>query len=433
MHITKATVSDKIYFYKDDVDDFEDLVENFRYSYADEFHTPLQEIGEFHALPSNSISKLKIGKLDDNRIWIQDRKFNITTSLRSDQQEVYDQIFRNGIKSGIVQARCGWGKTYLGCHVIANSGVKTIVIVHTKLLFYQWIAELETQTTGTAIGRIGDGLFQLGDITVALYQTLKNHTESLMDYFSLMIVDEIHRCPADVFSSVVNGLAAKIKIGFSATPSRKDGKHVLLGDYFTSTLWIANDSNVKKVPFVELVNPDISFHVTNPKRDWARALTTLCSDVKYAELIAKCAIEDTNNGRCVLIFSERIVLLDNLVKLLPKAVKMIGPTKDRDAILKSVGSLYNVVLTTTLFDEGVSCHRLDTEYFTCPTGNLIRVEQRIGRIERDHDEKQWPKVVDFWLKGFAVAGQQNNRARWYKMVREKPEKKSYEIKQRILV
>jgi superfamily II DNA or RNA helicase len=431
MHIKEATVSDKIYFLEDDVDDFNELVDNFRYMYGDEIYSPLGQQGDFITLPNNSLPKLKVTKLKDERIWQDSKPYQITTKLRSDQAEVFNKVFENGIKSGIVQARCGWGKTFVGCHIIAHAGVKTVVVVHTKLLYRQWIDELEKQLVGVKIGRIGDGEFQLGDITVAIYHSLKNHTETLRDCFSLMIVDEIHRCPADVFSGVVNSFAAKIKIGFSATPSRKDGKHVLLGDFFTRTLWIANDSNVKKVPFVELVAVDVAFNVRNPTRDWSKALTTLCGNEKYAELIAKCAIEDVNNGRCVIIFSERIILLDMLLKLIPKSIKMVGQTKDRDTILKGAGTAYNVILTTTLFDEGVSCHRLDTAYFTCPTGNMIRVEQRVGRIERDHEEKQWPKIVDFWLKGMIVYNQQNSRARWYKMTREQPEKKAFEIKHRI--
>ena len=44
----------------------------------------------------------------------------------------------------------------------------------------------------------------------------------------MILVDEAHLCPAEMFSSALNSLNAKIKIGISATPKRKDGKHVFL-------------------------------------------------------------------------------------------------------------------------------------------------------------------------------------------------------------
>jgi superfamily II DNA or RNA helicase len=433
--IKKALVSDKIYIKDSDIEDINNFQETFRYTYGNEIHSPIEFEGEYNTLPSNSLDKLKVKELEDKRVWIPDKTFLNESVLRPDQKEVYDWIFEGGIKSGIVQARCGWGKTYLGCHVIANAGVKSLVVVHTKLLFRQWVDELSKQIKDVKIGMIGDGICQVGDITVAIYLSLKNHITTLGNYFSLMIVDEVHRCPADLFSSVINSFAAKIKIGFSATPRRKDGKHLLLPDYFSGQLWVANDKNVKKVPYVEIVDTDIPFNVRVPKRDWSKAISTLCGLNNYAELIAKLAREDIIADRCILICSDRIILLDALSKLIPNSIKIVGPTEDkaREEILKALGSTYKVILTTTIFDEGISAHRLDTLYLTCPSSNLIKLEQRIGRIERDHTEKQWPKIVDFWLRGMIVAGQQNNRARWFKMVRDKPEKKTYEIKYRNIV
>ena len=53
----------------------------------------------------------------------------------------------------------------------------------------------------------------------------------------MILVDEAHLCPAEMFSSALNSLNAKIKIGISATPKRKDGKHVFLADYFSPLWW----------------------------------------------------------------------------------------------------------------------------------------------------------------------------------------------------
>jgi superfamily II DNA or RNA helicase len=47
----------------------------------------------------------------------------------------------------------------------------------------------------------------------------------------MILVDEAHLCPADMFSTALNSINAKIKIGISATPKRKDGKHVFLNRF----------------------------------------------------------------------------------------------------------------------------------------------------------------------------------------------------------
>jgi len=77
------------------------------------------------------------------------------------------------------------------------------------------------------------------------------------------------------------------------------------------------------------------------------------------------------------------------------------------------GRKYDAILSTRIFDEGISCYRLDTLYPTCP-GNLINLEQRIGRIQREHPTKKVPLVKDFWLTGAIVMTKQRNRLEWYK-------------------
>jgi superfamily II DNA or RNA helicase len=132
-------------------------------------------------------------------------------------------------------------------------------------------------------------------------------------------------------------------------------------------------------------------------------------------LIAEKAIEKVSQGRCILILGERLDWLRELNKLIPNSVLMIGGTleEQRKEVLENVGPKYKVVLTTKLFDEGISCHRLDTLFLVFPSNNPIKLEQRIGRIIREHVDKQRPLICDFWLTGAIVSKQQNNRRNWY--------------------
>ena len=56
---------------------------------------------------------------------------------------------------------------------------------------------------------------------------------------------------------------------------------------------------------------------------------------------------------------------------------------------------------------------MDTLFLTCPNNNPIKLEQRIGRIIREHDDKELPLIVDFWLGGPIVHRQQTKRLEWY--------------------
>ena len=218
-----------------------------------------------------------------------------------------------------------------------------------------------------------------------------------------------------MFSHVVNNINAKVKIAITATPRRKDGKHIYLMDFFSQFRIAAEDLRAMAIPSVTVVKTDFKFTLIDPKRDWARAMNKLCSDDNYIDLIAAKAIAYIKQGRCPLIIGDRVDMLKHLQKRIPNSICVIGESKDRvrEDALEGLGTAYKAILTTKLFDEGISCHRLDTLFFTCPSNNNVQWEQRIGRIERLHPDKQFPLIVDFWLSGGIVARQQVGRLAWY--------------------
>jgi len=272
--IENALLKDKLYFYKKDVDKWGGLTAQFSYIFDKQPFTLLSCINEeegLYTLPVNAITgvrALSVTNLTDERVWEKlTYEFEINSSLRPEQQAVVD-TFKSGreLKSGILQAPCGWGKTYTICSLIHHANVKTLVIVHTRLLFYQWVKVLLELISNVKVGRVGDGLYEINDITVAIYKSLNNNLEEMKDYFSLTIVDEVHLCPAEVFSSTLNSISAKVRIGMSATPKRRDGKHIFLPDYFSGFMVRAKDSRQIKSPRVETVYTDVPFHIINPKK-----------------------------------------------------------------------------------------------------------------------------------------------------------------------
>lgn len=424
INVGKIIIRDKIYIDKYGVENPADLVNSYTYNTGTEFLSTIEEDDDYFIVPSNSYHKLEWSSIDDQRTFSKlDYDMTFRGTLRKEQKQAVDMFMTRGrARSGLLQAKPGWGKTFAGCNIIAQTGVKTLVLVHTALLFDQWVKEATSQLEGVEIGKIGDGYFTIKDVTIAIYKTVYNNLETLKNQFSMVIVDEAHKCPADMFSTVVNGLSAKIKIAITATPFRKDGKHLYLSDYFSTFRVVAEDLRDLATPSVKVIETDFKFAVTDPKRDWARALNALCADTAYIQLIAYTAIGLIKQKRCVLIFCERVDTLKQLEKLIPKSICLIGstPAADREKILNGAGTDYDCILTTKLFDEGISCHRLDTEIFTCPSNNPVLLEQRIGRIERIHEDKQYPLVVDIWLRGAIVNRQQANRMAFY-------ESKNYNI------
>jgi superfamily II DNA or RNA helicase len=416
--VKQIELYDKLYIKKQDVEDHDLLISLFTYDNGDEFLSTISETETHYIVPSNGYYKLEWDTVVDKRTFEgTDADLTFSGTLRPEQDDVVDKFFsRDRARSGILQAPCGWGKTFTGCEIISRNKTKTLVMVHTKLLFRQWIEELEKQIPTAKIGKVGDGILDVQDITVGIYKSVYNNIDDLKDKFSMILVDEAHLCPAEMFSTALNGLSAKIKIGISATPRRKDGKHVFLSDYFSTFMVHAKDPRQHDNPAVHIRRTDFRFNVIDPQRDWSRQLNKLCANKDYLKFIAKVANSHIKAGRCPLILGERIQMLKDLQALIPGSVCLIGETDEsaRTDVLSNVGGKYKAVLSTKLFDEGISCHRLDTLYVTCPNNNPIKMEQRIGRIIREHPDAKTPLVEDFWLTGGVVARQQQKRMEWYK-------------------
>ena len=420
-HVKKITLSDKLYIHKDDVDEDNTtrLGDTFTYRIKDnKIYQTISEEGNYYVIPSNAYSKINFDEVVDKRTYEElPKPISFHGKLRPEQQEVLEEFTKEKGRavSGILCSPCGFGKSFVGCSLIAKTSVPTLILVHTKLLFYQWKAELENQLKITP-GLVGDGKYDIQPITVGIYKSVNNNLKDLRDKFSFVIVDECHLCASTVFSQTLCGLSAKIKVGLSATPMRTDQKHKAFSDFFTSFKVEKKDARNLATPRVALIPTDISFNVIDPKRDWAKKLTTLGNNKEYQNLIANHAISDISKGRLLIIMAERIAMLKALQKKIKTSVLLIGstPKEEREEILKNAGTKYNAILTTKIFDEGISLNQSDTLYLTSPASSKIKLEQRIGRILREHPNKQIPLIRDFQLKGLIVSQQQMSRKDWYR-------------------
>lgn len=161
------------------------------------------------------------------------------------ERMVHDWLSTGGI--GVIKSPTGSGKTIIGCDIIKEISRKTLILVHTSdLLVNVWNDSL-TKAFGSGImgqvGIIGGGLtdkdrveLRLGvrsgdfdenvrkDIVIATFQTLMNRLDQLTQYkFGLMICDEVHHVPSNMFRKVNSVIRAPYKLGLSATLERLDG------------------------------------------------------------------------------------------------------------------------------------------------------------------------------------------------------------------
>lgn len=379
--------------------------------------SPVDIIRNYKVLPKGilSIPQTRLDLIPEDYEVI-DKRVNVITefpepkhTLFDNQQEIYDKV----IDSCIINALPGWGKTYTALQISRKLQQKTLVITHTLFLRDQWKNSIK-DLYGIECGIIGSGKLDYKDypIVVSNTQTLIKHADKITKEFGLVIADEAHHCPSTTFTSILDSLHSRYKIGLSGTLKRKDGRHILFNDYFGSQIYTPPVANTL-IPAIKLVNSAFS---TDSNLKWADRVTKLLSDDNYKNYIANISKGLMDRGHCVLILSDRVEFSEDITTLIgEKCVTINGKTKDREQIGSKVlyGHYDAISAIKQIFSEGISINRLSCVILASPINNDSLLEQIIGRVMRPYEGKLDPIVIDIQLSGWSDKTQNDSRIGFY--------------------
>ena len=146
-------------------------------------------------------------------------------------------------KRGIVDAVTGAGKTRVGLAAMQdhlNEGGKTLILVPTVVLLYQWRDAILEHSPEALVGLVGDGHqsnFNSNDVIVATLASAKNRQFVLGTKVGLLIADECHRAAAKEYRKAL-GVGFSKRLGLSATHERLDDEHTtVLLPYFDGVVF----------------------------------------------------------------------------------------------------------------------------------------------------------------------------------------------------
>ena len=352
---------------------------------------------------------------------------------------VNDWLNAGGI--GVIKSPTGSGKTIIGCKIIEEIKKKTLILVHTSdLLTNVWIESLIncfglsiTNKIGIVGGKLSnsdradmnlsvrDGFVNNieKDIVIATFQTLNNKLDEVSKYkFGLVIVDESHHAPAEMFRKVNSVVSAPYKCGLSATMKRLDGLEKdcfgQLGDIQSS------------VPIRELINKGI---LTEP-----RFQSPVIVDKEVCESVEKCGYRGLEfsrfvkkksasskmkkdfivnvcrnvdaRGRKFLLFTDyvaasdvyiRDMYSDTLSKMgVPVSIIDQGMTsEERNSVFSSLesGEISGIVLGK-LGSEGVNIPSVNVVVMANALKSPITFTQRVGRAMRSAPGKVFCDVYE---------------------------------------
>jgi superfamily II DNA or RNA helicase len=319
-------------------------------------------------------------------------------------------------EQGQIIAPPGKGKTEIGLAFAAQCKTPTLVVVHTKDLYRQWQERVKVSVPGASLGEIRASHCQVGHITIAMAQTLKNYIgagRSFWQQFGCIIVDESHHSAAETWEWLLNSCPAYYRFGLTATEHRADGRHPLVRFLIGPVIF--------KMPFESQVPMTIQPVKTKFGQDrtvyrgpfdWSRMLRLLSEDTERNDLIAHRVLDEIEDGHTVLVLSRQIKHLEAIQEAIRARQdgadeftlltgRMNGRTRDRAVQGLRDGSL-RCILATQLADEGLDVPRLDRVHLTFPGKHDGRIIQQIGRAIRRADDKEDAIINDYTDNHVAV-------------------------------
>jgi superfamily II DNA or RNA helicase len=249
--------------------------------------------------------------------------------LRPEQDTARKEILRRfeaGQLGGIVQAKPGWGKTVTALAIAAEMNVPTLVIVHKEFLMDQWIERIQGNPKegkpaflpDAKIGRVQQDEcdFRGKTIVLGMVHSLggREYAPEFYQWPGLIIVDECHRIGARTWAPVTPKFQAKYRLGFTATPRRKDRAENVFFHHLGPMLFVGKEQRLSvKIKRVwskfKLVKTD-RFNPNLANRNLI--LRFLCASRHRNDAIADQIIRAVAAGRKCLVLSERINHLERL-------------------------------------------------------------------------------------------------------------------------
>ena len=360
------------------------------------------------------------------RVLPDDVKFD--GELWKDQPEAL-AVLRKSFKDdygGIIQAKTGWGKTVFCLAAWIATGGNAIVMVDRGFLQRQWVKRIKKWVPNARIGIIQEDQLEYGedyDISIVMLQTLRSRQDSLPEDlwsdFRLTIVDECELVAAPTIAKVIPRMTSRYRLGVSATPKRKDGMDDVFFDHLGQILYKSKEKMI--TPALRRVYT--GYHLNKMKDfDPNKAskevqLRFLCKSPDRNNLIVRELLSAVKAGRKIIVLSGKRNHLEWLSEKFNERKPddctfdfYVGGRKDEE--LDKAEKADVIFGTYKMASRALDIVDLDTLFLATP---MADVEQTVGRIMRECDDKKQPVVVDFIdskIKRFK--GLWESRARYYR-------------------
>jgi superfamily II DNA or RNA helicase len=391
--------------------------------------------GDFLSLPRGNLGSIKRWLWDAQdlrsaaplgcRLKLLD---HVTSDSRwPDQARMVDEWAQYGY--GIAKGATGSGKTIVGIAATCRMMLSTLILSKRTDGAEQWIKEFRRHTNidamekryGPIIGELTRS--KVYPISIATVQSFLSPAGwqrllDLQDNFGLIIPDEVHELGSPEFSRVLGAWNPLCWLGLTATPDRTDHGHFILYGLVGPIVTTGTADQMRpEVTFIETgctVPPWLYSKPFPPHYRWIKSLDAMEADKDRTKLILGHVEKDIDDGRKVLVYSERRGIIQQLATFLRqdgyKVAYVDGNTRGREAVYEKMRqNKFQVLCAGKVLDAMVNIPNLDCLHLCTPVNKERQVKQIYGRTRRPMEGKEIPIVRDYRDAGGQLEGAYKNR------------------------
>ncbi|KAF2021292.1 TFIIH basal transcription factor complex helicase XPB subunit [Aaosphaeria arxii CBS 175.79] len=332
--------------------------------------------------------------------------------IRYYQEKALSKMFSNSrARSGIIVLPCGAGKTLVG--ITAACGVKksALVLCTSAMSAVQWRAEflkwsnISPDDIAVFTAENKQAFPRQAGIIISTYtmitgsKTRSYDSEKVMKFITerewgLLIADEVHVVPANIFKKVTYNIASHAKLGLTATLLREDDKiedlNFLIGPKLYEANWqeLSEQGHIARVQCAEVwcqMTPEFYSEWLKPSTVQKRAMLSIMNPRKFQACEFLINYHEARGDK-IIVFSDNVYALEKYARKLKKAYIYGGtPQAERLRILENFQ--HNEAINT-IFLSKIGDTSLDLPEATCLIqisshyGSRRQEAQRLGRILR---------------------------------------------------
>lgn len=332
--------------------------------------------------------------------------------IRPYQEKSLSKMFGNGrAKSGLIVLPCGAGKTLVGITAACTIKKGVIVLCTSSMSVVQWRNEFLKWSnikpedieafTSDSKGKTFSGSTGIIVTTYAMVSQTRERShdaKKMMDFleqreWGLMLLDEVHVVPANIFRKVTTHIKTHSKLGLTATLLREDDKisdlNFLIGPKLYEANWmeLSQQGHIARVQCAEVwcPMPTEFYDEYLKKKKTERSLLYIMNPSKFQACQYLINYHEARGDK-IIVFSDNVYALKQYATKLQK-VFIYGATGQAER-LQVLENFQHNPQVNTLFLSKIGDTSLDLPEATCLIqisshyGSRRQEAQRLGRILR---------------------------------------------------